>query len=167
MMTGVRTRYCNGHCGPPRSAVLGSYCSITITPTPTPPPPFPVSHSPTLGCTVTNLANQILHPYVFLTIATGFPSHHELCHHRSRGSTSCPGRAPTCRCVFFLPLSHHRRSGTVMVREEDVTHETDILGPGIPDSEMNIDQSHNSDRLTQAEAQTRAFSLTIVETSMT
>jgi hypothetical protein len=82
---------------------------------------------------VTNLTHQVLthqvsRPRVFDD--HHWFSHHELCH-RSRGSTSCPGRA-TCRCVF---LSFLITLEVVTARKEKVegaeTHEMDILGPHI------------------------------------
>jgi hypothetical protein len=60
----------------------------------------PISHSPSLTCTVPNLTHTISHPRIFDGCHS--PSHHELCH-RSRGSTSCPGRA-TYRCLSPLFL---------------------------------------------------------------
>src|ERR1700679_3198930 len=84
----------------------------------------PHSHSPSLSCTVTNLTHQVSRPRVFDDYH--WSSHHELCH-RSRGSTSCPGRA-TCRCVF---LSFLITLEVVTARKEKVegaeTHEMDIL----------------------------------------
>ena len=85
------------------------------------------SHSPTLLYR-DNLTHKISHPRN--------SSRHELCHHRSRGSTRtiCPGR-PTYRCVFPLLVTVE----VVTARKDDMrrseTLEMDKLGPltsGVP-----------------------------------
>jgi hypothetical protein len=84
-------------------------------------------------CTVTNLTFR--HPRAF-DDCNWSSHHHELCH-RSRGSTSCPGRA-TCRCVQVFSLFLL----TALSKWQQLTHKEEV--EGAETHEMDTDGSHAS-----------------------